>query len=171
MLRSGHANMADNLEEITMQKTSTRRTFIQIFPLAGITMIAACSDKQATPPPAPAPEPTSAPAPTPAPAPAPTPAPAAEPASASTPAPAEPAKSGSAGPMVDEKDPQALALGYVTDAAHVDKVKYAKFAVGSHCANCSLFLGKAGDAAGGCPLYAGKQVSATGWCSAWVKKA
>lgn len=36
MLRSGHINMANNSEEITMQKTSTRRTFIQIFPLAGI---------------------------------------------------------------------------------------------------------------------------------------
>lgn len=73
--------------------------------------------------------------------------------------------------MVDEKDPQALALGYVTDATHVDKVKYPKFVAGSKCANCSLFQGKAGDAAGGCPLYAGKQVAAAGWCSAWVKKA
>jgi hypothetical protein len=73
--------------------------------------------------------------------------------------------------MVDEKDPQALALGYVSDAAHADKAKYTKFVAGSHCANCALYQGKAGDAAGGCPLYPGKQVASIGWCSAWVKKA
>ena len=39
------------------------------------------------------------------------------------------------------------------------------------CANCALYQGKAGDAAGACPLFAGKQVSAKGWCSAWAKKA
>ena len=73
--------------------------------------------------------------------------------------------------MVDEKDPLAVSLGYVSDAARANKVKYPLFAAGSHCANCGLYQGKAGDAAGGCPLYPGKQVSSTGWCSAWVKKA
>ena len=74
-------------------------------------------------------------------------------------------------PMVDEKDPQAVALGYVADAAKVDKAKFKNFAAGQSCSTCQLFQGKAGAAAGGCPLFAGKQVSAKGWCSAWAKKA
>ena len=74
-------------------------------------------------------------------------------------------------PMVDEKDPQAVALGYVSDAARADKAKFKNFAAGQSCSTCQLFQGKAGAAAGGCPLFAGKQVSAKGWCSAWAKKA
>lgn len=73
--------------------------------------------------------------------------------------------------MVDEKDPQAAALGYVADAAKVDAKKYPKYAAGQNCANCVLYQGKATDAAGGCPLFAGKQVAGKGWCSAWAKKA
>ncbi len=73
--------------------------------------------------------------------------------------------------LVDEKDPQAAALGYVSDAKRVDTKKYPKYAAGQHCASCALFQGKAGDKAGGCPLFAGKQVASTGWCSAWAKKA
>ena len=56
-------------------------------------------------------------------------------------------------PLVDPKDPTAVALGYSPDATKVDKAKYPKYA------------------AGPCPLYAGKSVAAKGWCSAWVKKA
>ena len=74
-------------------------------------------------------------------------------------------------PMVDEKDPQAAALGYVADAAKADKAKFKNFAAGQHCANCQLFQGKPDAAAGPCPLFAGKQVSGKGWCSAWAKKA
>ena len=74
-------------------------------------------------------------------------------------------------PMVDPKDPQAAALGYVADATTADKAKYPRYAAGQSCATCQLYQGKAGDAAGGCPLYAGKQVAAKGWCSAWAKKA
>jgi High potential iron-sulfur protein len=73
--------------------------------------------------------------------------------------------------LVDEKDPQAAALGYVADAARADKAKFKTFAAGQNCANCALFQGKPNDAAGGCPLFAGKNVSAKGWCSAWAKKA
>ena len=72
---------------------------------------------------------------------------------------------------LDEKDPQAIALGYVADAARADAKKFPRFAQGQNCASCALFQGKAGDAAGGCPLYAGKQVNAKAWCNAWVKKA
>ena len=73
--------------------------------------------------------------------------------------------------LVDEKDPQAVALGYVADAKRVDVKKYTKFAAGQNCANCALYQGKATDKAAGCPLFAGKQVAASGWCSAWAKKA
>lgn len=72
---------------------------------------------------------------------------------------------------VDEKDPQAAALGYVTDSTKADKKKYPKHAADQFCHNCALFQGKATDAAGGCSLFAGKQVAGKGWCSAWVKKA
>lgn len=71
---------------------------------------------------------------------------------------------------LDEKDPQALALGYVDDASRADVKKYPKYAAGQTCSNCSLYQGKAGDAAGNCALFPGKQVSAKGWCSAWTKK-
>jgi len=74
-------------------------------------------------------------------------------------------------PMVDAKDPQALALGYVADASRADAAKFKTYAAGNSCSNCGLYQGKAGEAAGGCPLFSGKQVAAKGWCSAWVKKA
>ena len=71
---------------------------------------------------------------------------------------------------LDPKEPQAAALGYVTDATKADKVKFPKYAAGQDCATCQLYQGKAGDAAGPCPLFAGKTVAAKGWCSAYVKK-
>ena len=60
-------------------------------------------------------------------------------------------------PKVDEKDPQAAGLGYTTDAAHLDKAKYPKYAAGQSCSSCQLF--------------AGKQVAAKGWCNAYTKRA
>ncbi|MDE2081268.1 MAG: high-potential iron-sulfur protein [Burkholderiales bacterium] len=73
--------------------------------------------------------------------------------------------------MVNEKDPQAIALGYVTDTTHADAKKYPKHSKDQHCGNCALFGGKPTDASGPCPLFAGKLVHNTGWCSAWAKKA
>ena len=73
--------------------------------------------------------------------------------------------------LVDEKDAQAVALGYVADAKRVDVKKHPKFVAAQHCANCALYQGKAADKAAGCPLFAGKQVAGAGWCSAWAKKA
>src|SRR4051812_21985086 len=72
--------------------------------------------------------------------------------------------------LVTEKDPQAVALGYVSDATKADVKKYPKYAAGQACGNCALYQGKPADAAGPCPLFAGKQVAAKGWCSAWAKK-
>jgi hypothetical protein len=73
-------------------------------------------------------------------------------------------------PMVDDKSPQAAALGYVADATKADKAKYKNYVAGQTCAGCALYQGKAADAAAGCPLFAGKQVAGKGWCSAWAKK-
>ncbi len=72
---------------------------------------------------------------------------------------------------LDEKDPQAAALGYVADTTKADAKKYPKHEATQLCGNCALYQGKADDAAGNCPLFAGKQVYAKGWCSAWAKKA
>ena len=74
-------------------------------------------------------------------------------------------------PMLDEKDAQAAALGYVADATKADKAKFKTYAAGQDCATCQLYQGKAGDAAGPCTLFAGKRVTAKGWCSAFAKKA
>ena len=71
---------------------------------------------------------------------------------------------------LDEKDPQAVALGYVAEASKADTKKFPKYAAGQNCGNCALYQGKAGDASSACPLFAGKQVAAKGWCSAWAKK-
>jgi len=72
---------------------------------------------------------------------------------------------------VDEKEPQALALGYVHDASKVDPKKFPKYAPGQNCANCALYQAKPTDPWGPCPLFGNKQVAAKGWCSSWVKKA
>ena len=72
---------------------------------------------------------------------------------------------------VDEKDPQAAALGYAADTTKVDAKKFPKHASAQKCSNCQLYTGKAADATGPCPLFAGKVVTANGWCSAYVKKA
>ncbi|MCW2310555.1 high-potential iron-sulfur protein [Rhodoferax antarcticus] len=149
-----------------MQKASTRRNFIQIFPLAGLAMIAACSDKPAPAPVEPAPMPPPAPIADPV-----TTPPMEAPPPASEPAMTAPATSSQSGsmPMADPASSQAQMLGYVENAANADKVKYKNFVAGSHCANCGLYQGKATDKIGGCPLFPGKNVSGEGWCSAWVK--
>jgi anaerobic selenocysteine-containing dehydrogenase len=72
--------------------------------------------------------------------------------------------------LLDEKDAQAVALGYVADAKRVDAKKYPKYAAGQVCSNCALYQGKAADKVGGCPLFGAKQVAGPGWCSAWAKK-
>lgn len=72
---------------------------------------------------------------------------------------------------LDEKDPQAVGLGYVADTTKADGKKFPKHAADQKCNNCGLYQGKATDAFGGCPLFGTKQVAGGGWCSAWVKKA
>lgn len=73
-------------------------------------------------------------------------------------------------PALDEKDPQARALGYVTDAGRVDVKSDPTFKPGQSCANCLQLQGKPGDALRSCNLFPGKLVNVNGWCKAWVKK-
>lgn len=72
---------------------------------------------------------------------------------------------------LDEKDPQAVAIGYLHDATKVDAKKHTQWAAGRICANCQLYQAKASDAWGPCGVVGGKLVAAKGWCIAWVKKA
>jgi hypothetical protein len=70
-----------------------------------------------------------------------------------------------------DDDPQATALGYVSDTTKANQAKYPAHAATQMCSNCALFGGKATDATGPCPIYGGKLVAAKGWCSAYAKKA
>ncbi len=79
-------------------------------------------------------------------------------------------RSAQAQTKVDEKDPAAVALGYVHDASKADKAKFKTYAAGQNCGSCALYQGKT-DPWGGCALFPGKQVAAAGWCSAYAKKA
>lgn len=98
-----------------------------------------------------------------------TPAPVTAPAS--SPTRTDPAAVSSAQlPLLQESDPVAAGLGYVSVASRADSTKYKNYTAGQACANCSLFVGSAGDTQGPCTLFAGKNVLATGWCSAYVKK-
>ena len=72
--------------------------------------------------------------------------------------------------MVDEKDPQAVALGYVADAKRVDKTKFPKYAPPQHCAICQFYQGQPTAATAPCTIFAGKRVAGPGWCSAYVAK-
>lgn len=73
-------------------------------------------------------------------------------------------------PVVDEKEPQAVALGYVTDAKRVDKKKFPKYAPPQHCGNCQLYQAAATVPSAPCVIFANRKVAAPGWCSAWIPK-
>jgi hypothetical protein len=66
------------------------------------------------------------------------------------------------------KDPAAVALGYVEDAAQVDVKTYPAYVKGSTCENCLQLQGKSGDSYRPCSLFTGKVVSVKGWCSGWT---
>jgi High potential iron-sulfur protein len=74
-------------------------------------------------------------------------------------------------PMVNEKEAQPMALGYVADTTKADAKKFPKHAAAQMCSNCALYTGKADAASGPCGIFPGKAVSSKGWCSAYAKKA
>ena len=71
-------------------------------------------------------------------------------------------------PRLDVKDPAAIALGYVENAAQVDPKKYPEFAPGSNCDNCLQLQGSAGNTYRPCSLFPGKLVAVGGWCKGWT---
>ncbi|WP_028218030.1 high-potential iron-sulfur protein [Paraburkholderia oxyphila] len=71
---------------------------------------------------------------------------------------------------VSEADSTAVALGYKADARKVDKAKFAKYAAGQDCSNCTFYQGKPASAFAPCPMFGGKQVSGKGWCGAYSKR-
>lgn len=146
------------------QNEISRRVALQTLLLgAAGAAVAGCGGKEsapaasATPPPAAEPAPAAAPA-------------AEAPAAAPAAAPAESAAATGPLPALDPKDPQAVALGYVTDASTLDPAKHPPFQPGRLCGNCVQFKGAAGDAQGPCGIFAGKSVVAAGWCKVWAPK-
>jgi hypothetical protein len=84
---------------------------------------------------------------------------------------AGPARAQANAKPVDEKEPQAVALGYVTDAKRVDKTKFPKYAAPQQCASCQLYQGAATAPTAPCAIFGGRPVAGPGWCSAYVAKA
>ncbi|WP_341314904.1 high-potential iron-sulfur protein [Paraburkholderia sp. IMGN_8] len=74
-------------------------------------------------------------------------------------------------PQLQESDPAAQALGYKTDATHVDRSKYPHFSVNQRCSNCWFFQGKPADASALCALFGAKQANGAGWCNAYQARA
>lgn len=73
--------------------------------------------------------------------------------------------------QLGEREPQAVALGYVADSARADTKKSPKHDNAQLCNGCALWQSKPTDPQGDCALFSGKQVNAREWCSAWAKKA
>ncbi|MFU8816023.1 MAG: high-potential iron-sulfur protein [Pseudomonadales bacterium] len=81
---------------------------------------------------------------------------------------------GAAELRLDVNDPQALALGYVENAADVDLDRWPRKAGpggdNQFCYNCVLYSAGA-DGWGGCTIFPGKLVKGAGWCNAWAPEA
>ena len=77
---------------------------------------------------------------------------------------------------LDENEPMAKSLGYVADAAKVDKAKWPKYDGKANCANCVLCVqagikinGHAGDWCR-CGLFSTGLVAGPGWCNSHAPK-
>ncbi len=72
---------------------------------------------------------------------------------------------------LDLKDPTAIALGYVDNAAKITAATEPTFKAGSHCGSCQLYT--VAQEQGGyapCAVVGGKLVAKTGWCKAYAAK-
>ena len=77
------------------------------------------------------------------------------------------ADAGSADALQDG-DADARSIEYVSDASHVERSRYPKYAPGQSCRNCSLFIADGNSPLGACGLVFGKLVAAAGWCVSWA---
>ena len=59
---------------------------------------------------------------------------------------------------LEESNTRATALGYKSNTADVDQVKFPKHVAARTCSNCQLYQGMGKSTFGGCPTFAGKQV-------------
>jgi hypothetical protein len=71
---------------------------------------------------------------------------------------------------LDAKDPQAVTLGFVSDASKVDAAANPNYSSGQTCSNCQQYQGTANETQAGCVLFPGKSVPAAGWCKVWRNK-
>lgn len=71
---------------------------------------------------------------------------------------------------IDEKEKNAVALGYLHDATKVDADKNPLYKAGQTCLTCLQIQGKDGEAWRPCGIFPGKLVNTKGWCKVWVKK-
>ena len=74
-------------------------------------------------------------------------------------------------PHLNEKDPNAMALGYHDDAAQVDPKQFQTYRPGQRCESCLQLQGQQGQPWRPCNLFPGELVNAGGWCRVWVPKA
>lgn len=72
--------------------------------------------------------------------------------------------------ILQENDPDAVALGYRADASQVDQEKFPRFTPNQHCSKCMWYQGDSASLHANCSLYPNKLVAAKGWCSGWAKK-
>jgi hypothetical protein len=69
-------------------------------------------------------------------------------------------------PLVDEKDPTAVALGYHCVAENNPARKDAD----AFCQACMFYTANPDGKSGACVLFQGKSVCAKGWCTSFQKK-
>jgi hypothetical protein len=71
-------------------------------------------------------------------------------------------------PKLEESDPSARFVGYVEDAARVDRTKYPKFKPGQDCFSCDLYRAQPPTQPwGACTLFPRQVVAGKGWCDAY----
>jgi hypothetical protein len=81
-----------------------------------------------------------------------------------------PLAAASAATPLDAADPQAKALGFVTDAGTVAVAANPTFKPGQKCSTCAQYQGKPGDGSAACNIFPGHTVPAGGWCKVWAQK-
>lgn len=76
------------------------------------------------------------------------------------------------GPLLDENDPLAKAMGFHRVANKVDVKKWPKIkeSAGQACGNCQFYT-EVGKPTSACSIFPGKTVPTGGWCNTWVKRA